>query len=220
MLLWTAVLASAAAAEGQTYRWRDAEGGVHFSDRPPPGVTAAPVAVKPQPSKLTPAEAEAEIERLRAVEASRTQVAAKRKADASAADKQRNAQKMARLQRCEEAKWALAALDSGRPVYRDEQNRYRIKRPPVQGDAYTGTREYLDEPARLREIAVEKQRIAENCVGKPTAADRARTEEEIRHAEACEKAAADLQLLTQPQSGATDEDIAARRAFLRGTCGG
>lgn len=209
-----------AIGETPTYRWRDAEGGVHFGDKPPAGVVAEPLKVRPQPSRLTPAEADAEVRRLRAAEASRAETAARQKATATAAERARAERQAARQQRCEEAKWALAALDSGRPVYRDEQNRYRIKRPPVQGDAYTGKREYLDEATRQREIAVEKRRIAENCGGQPTPAERARTEEEILHAEECEKAAADLQLMLQPQSGATDEDIAARRAFLNGSCGG
>jgi len=217
-LIPVAIALLAGAATAETYRWRDAEG-VHFSDTPPPGVAAETVRVKPQPSPLTPDAAKAEVERLREAQDRERDAAAAQQSQSSRAEQAKIDQRIARLQRCEEAKWALSALESGRPVYRDEQNRYRIKRPPGQGDAYTGKREYLDDPAREREIAVQKQHISAQCDVPPTASDKARTAEEILHAELCEKAAADLAVLTRPESGASAEDIAARRAFLAGNCG-
>lgn len=203
----------------ETWRWRDQNGDVHFGDTPPAGVAAERVEVQAPPSRLTPAEAQAEIDRLRGErEAAATAEAAR--ARELARNWQRSlAAQAARRDRCERAKWALAALESGRPVYVDEQGMFRIKRPPGQGDAYEGARDYLDEARRAREIARQKRLFAKNCDGPPTAADRARTEDEIRTAEACEKAAADLDVMLAPQSGASEEEIAARRAFLSEHCG-
>lgn len=204
--------------QAETYRWRDAEGGTHFGDSPPPNVQAERLTVHPQPSDLTPEQAKQEVRRLRDVEAARRKADEAKKTQASARTKQNQIKRAAGRERCEQAKWALSALDSGRPVYRDEQGMYRIKRPPVQGDAYTGQRTYLDDNARNAEIDRQQKLIARHCETLPTAADMEQTAEEIRMAETCEKAAAELRDLSQPEARASAEALAASRAFMDANC--
>ncbi len=202
----------------EIFRWRDADGGIHFADKLPPDARAEPLNVRPQASKLTAAQATQEIQRLRDEAEARRAADQAKKTSSSAEAKQKLLDRAARLNRCDQAKWALSALESGRPVYRDEQGMYRIKRPPGQGDAYEGKREYLEEGARNAEITRQRQILSKDCDGPPTAADKQQTDDAIRMAEQCEKAAADLKVLSQPGAGASPELVAARRAFLSSNC--
>lgn len=120
--------------------------------------------------------------------------------------------------RCDRARWALAALDSGRPVYRDASGAYRVKRPPNQQDVYTGPRQYLDEAEREAEIAHYREEMNTYCADFPELRDPALADEELRHAEACEAAAIELEQLLQDEARATEEEIAHRRRFLDEEC--
>jgi Domain of unknown function (DUF4124) len=206
------------AARAEVFRWRDAEGGVHFGDELPPNARAEPLQVRPQASKLTPEQAAQEVQRLRNVAEARRAAEQAKKTQTSAEANKALLERAARVNRCEQAKWALAALESGRPVYRDEQGMLRIKRPPGQGDAYEGKREYLEESVRNAEITRHRQLLTKDCDGLPSAADRRETDDAIRMAEHCEQAAADLRVLSQPGAGASPELLAARRAFLSTNC--
>jgi len=210
-----ALLTAAGLVGAETYRWRDPDGHLHFGDTPPPGVAAERVEVKPAPTPLDPDEAARRVKQLRQQEqeAKAADRARRAAAEATAADAA-----AARGQRCEEARWALSALDSGRPVYRDENGRYRVKRPPGQGDAYTGAREYLDDATRAQELASARVRVEQFCGGLPTEEERTRTDLEILHAEQCEKAAADLELHTRPDANATPEELDRLRGFLANEC--
>lgn len=187
LLLWASGWASA-----DTYRWRDAEGNPAFGDTPPPGVAAERIDVQPAAPSTDPADAAVAGQRL---EQEANRLAAERearesRAQAASAATARDTE--ARRRRCEEAKWAYAALTAERPVYRDGEGRYRIKRQPRFGDAYEGPREYLDDTARQSEITKQQAIIAEVCEIPMTAPERERVEEDILHAETCERAAADL----------------------------
>lgn len=218
--LWVAMvsLCAIAAVQAEIYRWRDADGGTHFGDTPPHEVRAELLKVYPQASKLTPEQAKQEVQRLRDVEAGHREADQAKKAAAGAQAKKNLLESAARLERCEQAKWALSALESGRPVYRDERGMFRIKRPPGQGDAYSGLRDYLDDGARNVEISRQRTLMTKHCDGSPTASDMRDTEDAIRMAEQCEKAAADLKVMSQPESGAADEVLAARQAFINTHC--
>ena len=207
-------LCGIATAEAETYRWRDAAGHIQFSDTPPSGMQAEIVDVRPPPSKLTPNQAQGEIQRLRTIREGQ--------AAAASAEKQRKASDAAaaettlaaRAQKCAGARWALASLESGRPVYRDGQGMFRIKRPPGQGDAYAGARQYLDDASRAQEITAQK-RLAENfCGALPSKAEKRRTEDEIKMAETCEAAAADLARLQRPEAHATPAQIEILQRYL------
>jgi hypothetical protein len=201
-----------------TFRWRDLEGRVHFGDTPPPGVIAEKIDLHAQPSKLTPEQAQGEVQRLRAISNAQSDAtAAEKKRKAEAASKLAN-ETAAHAQRCASARWALTALESGRPVYRDSEGMYRIKRPPGQGDAYTGERQYLDEAKRIQEIAVQRKAVTEACGALPTPDEKRRTEDQMKTAENCEAAAADLNKLEQPDSHAAPEHTAALRGYLANYC--
>lgn len=209
-------LCAMAAVQAEIYRWQDAEGGTHFGDSPPADVRAEPLTVLPQPSDLTPEQA---TPRLRDEEAASSEADEATEAEAATQARQAFQDRAAALDRCEHAKWALVALDSGRPVYRDEQGMYRAKPPPGQGDAYTGERTYLDGAARDAEIDRQQELIATHCETPPTPAALRQTAEAIRMAETCEKAAADHRQLSQPEARASQEALAASRAFMRANCG-
>jgi Domain of unknown function (DUF4124) len=210
-------LMSSAIAAADTYRWRDADGALHFGDKPPANVRAEKITVRAQPSRLTSEEAKQEVQRLREVEATRSADKAAAKAANKAAATAAAPELAAKRERCERAQWALSALEEQRPVYRDEQGMYRIKRPPGQADVYTGERAYLDDAARAKEIAKQQQLIAVNCGAQPSPEDKARTAEEIRLAEHCEAAAADLELLIRNNDRDRDR-IASRQKFLQEHC--
>ena len=187
-----ALLSLPCGALADTYRWRDADGNPAFGDTPPPGVGAERIDVRPLPTSENPADAAAASQRL---EQMADRLAAERenreartsKASAAAARETED-----RRRRCEEAKWAFAALTADRPVYRDGEGRYRIKRQPRFGDAYEGPREYLDDAARQAEMARQQEIMSSFCEVPMTGAERERVEEDILHAETCERAAADL----------------------------
>ncbi len=214
------LLAFALTATAETFRWVDAEGHVHFGDAPPPGVQAESIQVTPPKSKLTDEEARQQVQNLRAQQAeARARDEAKR---TEAARKQQESllEKASKLERCEKARWSLAALEGGRPVYRDEAGLFRVKPPPGQGDAYTGKRDYLDESARKSEINQQRRIARENCGAEPTKEQQEETTEQMRHAETCEQAAANLRQFTSQNSGATAEEVNAVRSFLSTQCGG
>lgn len=210
------VLGVADAQAGPTWRWRDADGGVQFGDRPPPGVAAELVKSKARPPAPSAAEGastfDAQDESAENQPGADKDRAADRKAQ-DAAGKLAN-----RRGRCDQARWALAALESGRPVYRDETGAYRIKRAPNQPDGYTGERRYLDATERDSEIAHHQGDMDKYCAEFPELKDKRLAEDDLRHAEACEQAQADLAKLEAPESRVTEDEIARRRQFLEQEC--
>lgn len=208
-----AVLCTAGAA-AETWRWQDETGQVHFGDKPPPGVAAERVHLRSK-SAVSSDEASTQAVRERAT----AQDEAAREEQRTAGTEARTADETAmRRSRCDRARWALAALDSGRPVYRDASGAYRVKRPPPHGDTYSGPRQYLDEAEREAEIAHYQQEMNTYCAGFPELQDLERADEELRHAEACEAAALEFEQLMQDEARATDEEIARRRRFLDEEC--
>ncbi len=210
LVLLVVVLVAKAAVAVDTYRWRDREGLIHFGDRPPAGSDAEKITVRTQRSRLSADEAAQKIERLRAIEA-RNKPADKITATPTTLD-------AAKRERCAHAQWALSALETARPVYRDEQGMYRIKRPRGHVDPYTGERAYLDDATRAREIVIQKKIIQENCGAQPTADEKARVEKEILAAEHCEAAAAELGDLMRAGRDQDTDRINTRREYLDTYC--
>ncbi len=202
-----------------TYRWVDAEGHVHFGDAPPSGVKAVPLQLHKPSSPLSPEEAQQQIQRRRAAEAAKAADTKAEQSTAAANAKAKLETSAALRARCDRARWALAALDSERPVYRDEQGAYRVKRPPPQADAYTGKRDYLDDTTRTREIAKYRRELNTNCAAFPDVNDKRRADDELRMAEHCEAAYAELKTLTRPEARASPEEIESRQAFIANNCG-
>lgn len=205
-------------AQAETWRWKDAAGQVHFGDRPPAGVAAERIDKPAKPPALSDEERTRRQQALRAREAQR-EAAAENEAARAARDEQDAAGAAAMNRgRCDRARWALAALESERPVYRDGNGAYRIKRPPNQPDTYTGPREYVEDTERQLEIARYQADMDRYCADFPELQDKALAEEDLRHAEACEFAAAELEQLEQGDSRATPDELASRRRFLDEEC--
>ena len=138
-------------ALGELYKWTDAEGKVHYSDRPPPPNVKQSITVKPgspgpaaptaaPEAEGTPAagpktyvEQDAEFNRRRVEAAERE--AAEKKAAMEAAEKKKN---------CEAAKARLAGLQSGARV-----SRYNEKGEIV----YVSDAEIAQEIARAKQAA-------------------------------------------------------------------
>jgi len=150
------LLAFAAAASAQLYRWVDKDGRVRYSDTPPPAGTKgttlrqAPATYAPPPAAagdaaakdarkgpMTPAEQEADF-RKRQTDAQK----ARDKADQSGRDAQ------AKLDNCARAQETLAGLESGQ----------RIARTNASGERY-----YIDDDQRAAEIAKARQSVSSWC---------------------------------------------------------
>lgn len=213
-----AVIFLCGGASAETWRWRDAEGNLNFGDTPPEGVAAEPVRVTPTPPRLSPAEAQAEVRRLReeAEVGMREAEAARRAAQQRAAADAQAARRIS--ERCDEAKRALTMLRMERPVYKDDQGHYRIKRPPGQGDVYTGGRLYLDDASRADAIKAQEDIIAETCRVPWSDAEELRVADELREREACENAAAELAEGDAQGLRLAPEDRARLERFLREKC--
>jgi type IV secretory pathway VirB10-like protein len=149
-----------AAAGAQTYKWKDAEGKIHYSDQPPPANIKEPVTVQPRkgqapaaptekgaaapkdkaapPAKpRTYVEEEAERKK-RQVETAEREAAEKKKAD-DAAEKKRN---------CDLALAQVKSLQSGG----------RVTRNNAQGE-----REYLSDAQTAQEIERAKKSADSWC---------------------------------------------------------
>ena len=136
---------------GETYKWTDAEGKVHYSDQPPPpnvkksatvkprspaepAATAVPEATEtPAAAPKSHAEQDAEFNRRRVETAERE--AAEKKTAQEAAEKKKN---------CEQAKAQLAGMQNGR----------RITRHNEKGEiVYLSDAEIKQESARAKQVA-------------------------------------------------------------------
>lgn len=146
-----------APAGAQTYKWTDADGKIHYSDRPPPANAKEPVTIKPRKSSApattasppasdkgataakprTYVEQEAEFKK-RQVETAEREAADKKKA-AEAAEKKQN---------CEQARAQLKNLQSGE----------RITRSNAQGE-----REYMTDAQIAQEIERGKKTVDGWC---------------------------------------------------------
>jgi hypothetical protein len=158
LVILAVMLAFAAAASAQMYRWVDKDGRVHYTATPPPpGVKSrtlrAPSASPPaaaaddaakdagakdaRKGPLTPAEQEQEF-RKRQLEAQKA-----REKEALAAKEAE-----AKQENCARARGTLAGFESGE----------RIARTNAQGERY-----YLEDAARARETEAARQAVRDWC---------------------------------------------------------
>lgn len=139
-----AAVALHAAAAGGSYRWVDAEGGVHYGDQPPSGVVATPV----QPP-LPPGSGE-EQKQLQQLSQQRSQ----REAEAAKQLLQAREQKLREENR--------------KAVCTDAQvRRERLERPRQLVTFPDGSARRLDEEERQARILETDKRIAEACANGP-----------------------------------------------------
>lgn len=150
LALLALVVALAAPAQAQLYKWVDANGRVQYSDRPPPGgkkaetVSNANVsAIGPQggtpaaAGAKSPSDLEADYQKRRAEKAE-----ADKKQQAAATEQQQKAQS------CDAARRNLAALQSGQRM-----TRYNEKGEPS----------FIDDAERVRETERARQQIQTYC---------------------------------------------------------
>ena len=158
IVILAVMLACAATASAQMYRWVDKDGRVHYTATPPPpGVKArtlrAPSTAPAEPAAddaakdagakdarkgaLTPAEQEQEL-RKRQLEAQK----AREKEALAAKDAE------AKQENCARAQEALRTLESGQ----------RVSRTDAQGERY-----YLDDDARAGETAAARRAVQDWC---------------------------------------------------------
>jgi hypothetical protein len=155
VLLAGLLLAVAATAPAQMYRWVDKDGRVRYSDQPPPagikGTTLQPAPLNTVPSPagddaaakdakkgpLTPAEQEAEFRK--------RQMAAQK-----AREKDELGQKdaQAKQENCTRARQSLATFESG----------IRISRVGADGERY-----YLEDAQRNAEMEQARQQVSAAC---------------------------------------------------------
>jgi hypothetical protein len=147
--LLAALLAFAAAASAQQYKWTDPNGRVQYGDTPPPGVNATQLgppsaASAPAPDTkaapkgpLTPAEQEAEF-RKRQIDAEKER------------EKQAHAQQQAEVKRenCARAQEYLRTLESGQ----------RIARTDSKGERY-----YLEDVQIAQETSGAREDVRKWC---------------------------------------------------------
>jgi type IV secretory pathway VirB10-like protein len=150
LALGLAFALSAPVAAGAIYKWVDAEGTTHYSEKPPPGSKADQLKVAPPPPSSAPGvgeappaakswrEKEAEFQQRRVAE---EQARMKREAQEqrSAAQQRRN---------CILARQNLHALEEQRPVYRIDEKGDRV---------YIEGKEREEAKQRLR------QTVEQNC---------------------------------------------------------
>jgi hypothetical protein len=147
--LFAALLAVAAAASAQLYKWTDPNGRVQYGDSPPAGVNATPLrrpsaASAPAPDAkaapkgpLTPAEQEAEF-RKRQIDAQKER------------EKQAHAEQQAEVKRenCARAQDYLRTLESGQRIARTDP---------------TGERYYLEDAQVAQETAGAREDVRKWC---------------------------------------------------------
>ena len=190
-LLLLGGLAALPLAAAEILRWQDAEGKVHFGDRPPPpGVRAEAVVPKQTNQSLPPSRAEP--------------------TDPPAAPSPLplTAPVVERSQ-CERARREVVVLATQRPIYRDETGTLRVKRGPGRTDAYGGERRYLEDAERASELARAETAFARDCAAWPDLQDRRAGEEALFREENCAAARAALADANRPDA-ANPADLQAR----------
>ncbi len=168
----------AATAHAQVYKWRDADGRLHFGDQPPPGVTATQLRGGPAPApsatdtadeesfvddemsdaqpdspSAPPAETqESGAEQSTAEEAAEAMRAEREKAQAEKAQAEAEREREQMLaENCQRARNQLTALEGGQRIARFNER---------------GEREVLDDAARAQEVARMREFIDANCSGR------------------------------------------------------
>jgi len=188
------VIAVAAAAT-QIYRWVDEKGNVHYGDQPPDESQAELVRPGTQPPPATDPD-EAVQRAHEQLEAGAARRASEREARASAT-LAREAARAASEQSCTDARTRLAILQEQRPVYRDDQGRLHVK---WDRDTYAGPREYLDDAARVTEVARAREAIGASCRDPDDAEEQQVAREAWVRSELCATAQWELEQLQRPGS--------------------
>jgi hypothetical protein len=160
IVILAVMLAFAATASAQMYRWVDKDGRVHYTATPPPpGVQSRTLQLPSSPPPAPPSDdaakdgAAKDARQGPLTPADQEQAFRKRQLEAQKArEKQAQAERdaQARQQNCARAREALATLESGQ----------RVSRTSAQGERY-----YLDDAARTRETEAARKAVSDWCGG-------------------------------------------------------
>ena len=118
-LLALALALGCSAAVADVYRWTDAQGRTHYGDRPPAG-GAEKINEPPPPSDLTPEQANAKLDAIRA----QREAAAEDRAKAKEAQAKATAERKQRAQECASARRQLDSMRAAQRVRDAEGNWY------------------------------------------------------------------------------------------------
>lgn len=200
-----------AALSADVYKWVDAEGRVHYGDKPPAGTKSE--TLRPPPP-VSSEEAAKQRERLDQAEREMETRMDERRSKAA----MKKAEKLERAsikEQCLALRRELDVLNSRHPVYRDEKDSFRVQ---WLSDPYGGERRYLDEDERSEEIERVRGEITADCgdPDDPKARFLARVQQ-IR-AERCEAERADLELLMKPRARVADDTLEAQRRTVMHYC--
>lgn len=136
-------------AQAQVYEWRDAEGRVMYSDRPPPGVDARLVRSGARAAPPAP-EAAPEADRPKTLADQALEFRRRREsAAAEEAERKQKADQQAEIDAaCQQTRNHLAALESGARISRFNS---------------AGEREFLSDADRQTEIQRAREQLKQHC---------------------------------------------------------
>ena len=144
-LVTGALLCAASAGAGEIYKYTDADGNVHYGDRPTGNPTEERLAIGSRGTD--PAAVQARIEAREARDATRAEARAAREEAEEAAAEERSAA-ADRAAKCEENRMRLQTYTESRRLYREDEN---------------GERDYLDDAGREEAIQQVRDLIDEYC---------------------------------------------------------
>jgi hypothetical protein len=195
------------------YKWTDAEGNVHYGDKPPPGAPFEQVRTQ----SITPEQAaQGEALRLKMLEQTGRDkaLASEREAAAVAAESAALARAIELAPLCLEARKKLDVLHERMPVYRTPTGELRVRHVE---DVYEGERTYLDDAARSAEIAGVEQVIANTCHPHIDPGQAFARQQQIM-SEKCAAKRARLARLSDPATHTADSEIATARTDVATWC--
>lgn len=144
-LVTGALLYAAPATAGEIYKYTDADGNVHYGDRPTGNPTEERLAIVSR--STDPAAVQARIEARQARDATRDERRAAREEEAQAETEARSAA-ADRAAKCQENRSRLQTYTESRRLYREDEN---------------GERVYLDDDGREEAMQQVRDRIDEYC---------------------------------------------------------
>jgi len=143
-------------AESQVYKWVDADGNVHYSDKPPESQPSTEVDIQqPVPAGEAPqaGERREDGEGEMSAEAWLEQQRAAREADRQLKREDKWIAETSASQQCRNARRMLDLLEIQCPAFYDDRGILRVECPYHSRIAYEGERRYIEDADRAASIA-------------------------------------------------------------------
>lgn len=202
------------AINAEVFKWVDADGTVHYGDKPAKNIPAKPIHIEPvDPSKYEQGmKLQQQLLKRSAAADQRIQ---ERREQATQEAKEKNAM-AAQAKACLESRKQLAVLQEESAVYRDENGKLRTN---WKHDTYTGARTYIDEPQRMVEVERIQNSIQTLCEkpNDPVAQNHARTK--WIQSEYCAARRAELTVLLAERKKSSRQEIEEKKKSVAATCG-